>query len=371
MKRICAAVLSGVLVLVLGALPARAATIFGLVDTGELYASVDGGVTWAAQSALPVSDAVAIAAAETSNELFLATQSGLVYRSVDGGASWGAVGSVLGSDVVDMLILPSGDILLLTSAGTLYRSQDDGVSFAAIALLTAPNLVGLSRDENDDLYIVARTGEVSRSTDGGTSWSTVGAVTSSAVVRTLGSGSNLYILTDAGDVAESNDQGASWSFVGTISQVNMRGLTLDDGNLVAATKEGLVATSADAANWGVVGSINQLNVVALGNNTPTATGAGPVHPPAALEMTVLSVWPNPAGAGPTRLRFRLPVAATVTIEAYNVRGQRVARRAPEAFASGGDYTVAWSLGALPSGVYFVRVITDTGLAAHSRLIVAR
>ena len=73
---------------------ASGATLFGLVDTGELFASDDGGVTWTVRSTLAVSDAIAIAAGESSDELFMATRSGLVYRSGDGGLNWTAIGAV-------------------------------------------------------------------------------------------------------------------------------------------------------------------------------------------------------------------------------------------------------------------------------------
>src|SRR5262249_49952202 len=41
-------------ILLAGAAPGGAVTLFGLVDTGELYSSANGGTTWAAQSTLPV-----------------------------------------------------------------------------------------------------------------------------------------------------------------------------------------------------------------------------------------------------------------------------------------------------------------------------
>src|SRR5262245_65748057 len=90
------------LVAFLAALSTRAAgadTLFGLIDTGELYASVDGGAHWSFRSALPARDAVALAAGTTSAELFLATESGFVHCSVDAGMTWTAVGSVPASDV--------------------------------------------------------------------------------------------------------------------------------------------------------------------------------------------------------------------------------------------------------------------------------
>ena len=72
----------------------EAITLFGLVDTGELYSSGDGGVNWSVVSTLPVSDAVALAAGASTTELFLASRTGSFYRSVDAGASWAAISAI-------------------------------------------------------------------------------------------------------------------------------------------------------------------------------------------------------------------------------------------------------------------------------------
>ena len=73
MKRILAAL---ALMAAIAAEPAASATLLGLVDTGELYSSVNGGVTWTPLATLPVRDAVALAARLTSTDLFMASASG-------------------------------------------------------------------------------------------------------------------------------------------------------------------------------------------------------------------------------------------------------------------------------------------------------
>src|SRR5262245_32112742 len=86
--------------------PAPAATLFGLIDTGELFSSVDNGITWSPLSALPVRDAVALAARLSSSDLFLVSRSGSVYRSQDAGANWAAVGAIAAGDLEDLSIRP-------------------------------------------------------------------------------------------------------------------------------------------------------------------------------------------------------------------------------------------------------------------------
>ena len=70
MRRYCFALWSTALLLVglgVGA-PGHASTLFALVDTGELFASDDQGITWTVRSVLPVSDAVGLIAGSSPLE---------------------------------------------------------------------------------------------------------------------------------------------------------------------------------------------------------------------------------------------------------------------------------------------------------------
>jgi photosystem II stability/assembly factor-like uncharacterized protein len=353
--------------------PAGGTTLFGLVDTGELFASSDGGATWTVRATLAISDAVGIAAGETSDELFIITRSGLVYRSTDAGVNWAAVGAVTADDVVDMLIRPNGDIFLLSRTGILWQSTDDGVTFTSHSILTASNHVSMTADDSDYIYILTQTGEVAKSIDEGVSWNTVGVVTTSEAVEIRAKDSDLFVLTGSGDIARSTDGCATWTIIGTISQVHMSSLTLDGTDLVAATTEGLIASSADGATWTWVGSINQLTVVSLGNDTPTGTGIGPDRPPSVTTLQLNPPWPNPISGqgGLTSFLFTLPQADAVTIELYNIEGKLVRRRPSEKFTESGEYIIQWDPGKLASGVYFIRLTTTQGLKAHRKLAVVR
>jgi hypothetical protein len=179
-------------------------------------------------------------------------------------------------------------------------------------------------------------------------------------------------MTSTGDIRKSTDGGVTWMAVGTISQVNMRAMTLDDGDLVAASKEGLISSSNDATSWNWVGSINQLNVVSIGNDTPQATGIPGNSPSAAPRLRITNVWPNPFNLSqPINVAFELPQATQVSFELYDVAGKLVARRASESLASSGAYDRSWQVRGIPSGTYFLRVSTTSGLEARAKIVVVR
>lgn len=362
-----------VLSLVGGIHPAGGATLFGLVNTGELFASSDGGATWTVRASLAVYDAISIAAGETSDELFLITRSGLAYQSTDAGVNWTAVGAVAASDIADMLIRPNGDIFLLSETGILWQSTDNGVTFISLSTLAASNHVSLTADDSDNLYILTQTGEIARSTDEGVSWSTVGVVTTSEAVEIRAVDSDLFVLTGSGNVAKSTDQGISWTMVGTISQVHMSSLTLDGTDLIATSSEGLIASSTDGITWSWIGSINQLTVEALGNDTPTSTGIRPDVPPSISALHLDPPWPNPRSGrgGLTFISFTLPEPDAVAVELYNVEGKLVRQRPPEMFPKSDAHVIQWDAGELASGIYFVRLVTAQGFKAHRKLAVVR
>jgi len=272
-----------------------------------------------------------------------------------------------------MAIRTNGDVFLLSATGTLWRSQDDGVIFGAIATLTASNHVSLTGDAGDgNMYALTRTGEVARSSDFGVIWTTVGTIATSEAVDIRAIGQTLYLLTGSGDVARSTDSGATWMMVGTASQVHMVALTPHQAGLTAVTKEGLVATSSDATSWSFVGSIDQLTVVAIGNDTPTITGI-PDQPPRLPEFLIRSLWPNPVGSlgESVTISFDLPRALSVSVETYDVLGQLVAKQALGFYEGAREQLLNVDVRSLSSGVYYIRLVTSSGLTAKKKLTIIR
>src|SRR5258705_12375368 len=68
------------LLLALAGRPASGASVYALIDTGELYVSCDNGATWTPRATLPARDAIGVAAAATPTTLSLVTRSRSAYR---------------------------------------------------------------------------------------------------------------------------------------------------------------------------------------------------------------------------------------------------------------------------------------------------
>lgn len=348
--------------LITGLLAAGAAhgtTLFGLVDTGELYASANGGANWAIRSTLPVRDAVALAAGASSEELFLASTSGSFYRSDDAGASWSVIGAVPAPDVTALASSPAR-LLLFTSSGTVFASTDGGTSFAAVGAITASDLVSATRMDGSH-FALARSGTVLRSDDDGATWGAIGALATSEAVELVALQGTLYALTASGDIGRSQDSGASWTFVGTLSQVGMTALLASNGELVASTAAGEIAASFSGTGWAWRGAVGQLTVRALANDTPTTTGVEDARG-AGVEFARPS--PNPARESVT-LSVNLPAASRITVGVYDVSGRLVARPLDDEILPAGLTVRRWRPGALEDGVYWARLSFPDGHRVRS------
>lgn len=348
--------------------PALATRLYGLIDTGELFSSIDDGVTWTPLSTLPVNDATAMAARLTGSELVLTSRSGSVYRSTDGGLIWTAVGAIPDGDIEDLAVRPDGTLLILTASGSLYSSADTGTSFTALAALTGSNFVSLTFTTlAARYYALTRTGEVYESADDGSTWIAKGTMAVPDACRVRAIRRSLYVLTETGDIYRSTDAAVSWTAVGTLSQVGARGLVRNGNSLVAATREGHVAISPDGVAWTWQGSMNQLSLTALASNEPANTGVEPEN--GAVSLFMGTPFPNPSRGG-LSFALRLERDSRVSIALYDVAGRLVARRDAEPYVAG-SHLVRWDPGLTTTGLCFLQLETDAGISITRRWLVVR
>ncbi len=345
-----------------------ATTLFGLVNTGELYASSDTATTWTIRSVLPVRDAVALAAGQTSSQLFLATHSGSLYRSTDAGLNWTGVAALTASDVAAMALRSNAtvDAILLTESGSVYTVTGPSYATAtSTGVITASDCVSLAFNGAGTLFALTRTGDVYSSANAGATWTAVGVITTSEAraIRTFGT--SLFVITQSGDVYKSTNAGATWTGIGTLSHVGMTGFTVFGPYLIAGLQEGEAWTSPDGATWRFRGSINQVFVQALATDTPAVTGIGEGAGGGALAFAA----PRIGGDASTVFTFTLPRNASVTLSAFDVRGRLVARRDTESRAAG-ENAVSWSPDVAP-GVYRVRLDAGASGTAVAKWITLR
>jgi hypothetical protein len=345
-------------------------TLYGLVSTGEVWASVDGGGTWDVRGRLPVSDAVGLMAGKIDTDLTVISRTGFVYKATDAGYHWSASGVVPASNLVDVTVRFDGSLVVLSQVGTVYFSNDGGQNWSILATLTSSDFVSLTAIQDDHLHALTCHGQVFTSTDAGASWSVTAALTMSDAVSIRGFSDQLHVLTYTGEILQSNDGGYSFTTVTTLAQTGMCGLTLTHEGLAASTIYGEVATSSDGIYWNWVGTINQVWVTALASDVTIVSSTPPGH--GRFTFGLGNPYPNPGNSnGTTFFPVILAGETSVHLELYDVRGWRIGQQSKQHFISAGQHELAWNPGPLAAGTYFVRLVSDSGQIATAKWLVVR
>jgi photosystem II stability/assembly factor-like uncharacterized protein len=116
-----------------------------------------------------------------------------------------------------------------------------------------------------------------------------------------------------------------------------------------------------------------LETIPLGGSGSVRITGGPVALEAAAAAASVPAayalrqnYPNPFNPA-TELRFDLPAAGPVRLTVYSLQGQEIARLV-DAAMDAGTHAVRWDAGALPSGVYLVRLTSGAYTAAIKTLL---
>ncbi len=227
---------------------------------GNMYLSVDGGLTWTltflsrGQSPGYLSSAVPyFADAQTG---YFGYGSGFVIKTSDGGASWFQISSGSGTTLNDIARFPNGNMIAVGDNGTLLTGNGSSIWNTRIALsqsnLKAVHMIGGSQaaalDEQGFVYFTtdwgttwstaasapptlnpaedlhfnslldgwvigqASIGEVLyHTTDGGNSWTQIPTSFGGAYIAVDAEGSNVWALNFSGSYAYSHNNGTTWT----------------------------------------------------------------------------------------------------------------------------------------------------------------
>ncbi|GAB4301024.1 MAG: hypothetical protein Kow0098_28900 [Ignavibacteriaceae bacterium] len=87
------------------------------------------------------------------------------------------------------------------------------------------------------------------------------------------------------------------------------------------------------------------------NENPTSAGNNPVNKP--VDFRLYQNYPNPFNPS-TIINFEVPRESFVTIEIFNLIGERI-NVIVSGFYNAGKYSVAWDAGGYPGGIYFYKL----------------
>ncbi len=309
------------------------------------------------------------AMASVGTDLLVGTWISGVYRSTNQGTNWEAANAGLTNGYANAFAVSATDVFVATEGSGVFRSPDGGITWIPTGL-TSGDVFALALSGGNLFAGVGGLG-VFRSTDNGVSWTAVNTgLTNKAMSALVVSDTTIFAGTDGGGVFSSSDNGANWTAVNSgLINHSVTSLLVIGTHLLAGIHNGggVYQSSDNGAHWnsmGLAGS-SVWSLVTSGANVFAALDHSvwrlPLMDVTAVEQTSAQVparyavypnYPNPFNRS-TTIAYALAKGAHVTLDVYDVLGERVASVVSE-WLPAGTYTATWDAAGVVSGVYFYR-----------------
>jgi photosystem II stability/assembly factor-like uncharacterized protein len=356
--------------------PASEASSFAVSGTnlfaggidGRVYLSPDDGTSWTSASA-GLSGANIHAMASAGANLLVGTWGGGIFLSTNQGTSWAAANTGFTNGYANAFAVSATDVFVASQGSGVYRSHDGGVSWIQTGL-TSGDVSALTLSGADLFAGVWGLG-VYKSSDNGTNWTAVNTgLTNKAISAFAVSDTTIFVGTDSGGVFASSDNGANWTAVNS-GLINgwVTSFAVIGTHLLAGSHNGggVFQSSDNGAHWASFGLAGQSvwSLVTSGANVFAALDFSawrlPLTDVTAVEQTSAQVparyavypnYPNPFNRS-TTIAYALAKGAHVTLDVYDVLGERVASVVSE-WLPAGTYKATWDAAGVVSGVYFYR-----------------
>lgn len=352
-------------------------TVWAAGDSGFVARSTTQGESWEVAS-FPFNDDLKSSFVNPfNNTVFFSSTSGDLIYTTDNGTTWQRTPSGVQGAVVRSIFFPfETDGYLCGTNRLASRTVDGGLNwFLSSVPASATNLSAVFETTDEQVLIAADGGVLLRSTDFGRHFYPEQIFAYDNYRALFMFNSRLHLLNEYGHALTSTDQGLTWNelhlnFEGTLRQVDYSGnrfrILSNSGGLYTSTLQGdmlnfqqLPGGSAmrgmyrtSSGNLIVAGSGNHLLV---GRDTAVTSHlfADEDSQTSPAEYMLYQNYPNPFN-GTTVIPLRMAKAGHATIEIFSSSGEKITTLLNREI-EGGDHSVIFDSGGLPSGIYFYRL----------------
>jgi photosystem II stability/assembly factor-like uncharacterized protein len=183
---------------------------------GGIFASTNGGSSWARVNTVMHMGHAMIADAASPTNLFLATGEGAVFRSSDGGATWAPTMPGLTGRRLQAMAVGRASATTVYVAGFstgVFVTTDAGANWSSVnSGLPTTDITALAVDPAGDstVYVGTNGFGVYKTTNGGGAWSSIGLAADS-ITALLATSTTLFAGTKANGLRYTTNSGTSWS----------------------------------------------------------------------------------------------------------------------------------------------------------------
>ena len=226
-------------------------------DWGGLMRSSDSGDSWV--QLLPNSIAVISIAIDSIGTIYVGASNNF-FKSSDNGSTWNSFYSGLPPvEIATVLCHRQNEIFV----GTGYILQGDGVYYSTNGGedwiqrgLSGQTVYSITIDGEGALFAGTKDNGVYKSTDNGLTWVQInnGLYNKNIFRVKIGPGNLLFACSESdGGIYRSTNFGESWEITGVTAGTINRAIILEDGNLFAATFNGIQKYNIITKKWYILG----------------------------------------------------------------------------------------------------------------------
>ena len=303
----------------------------GIYNDGGVFATTNGGTTFAQLGSVTHNDFVSIDYTDPDRKTLLVgghEQSRTVWKSIDGGKSWTNVGVNLPEGTAystDPLIIDARTYLVNATGGGqatpgIFRTTDGGVSWTRVSTL-GPNGPPLVTSDGSIYWAVGNA--LAKSSDHGVTWSEVGGgfVNELHPIEVPGG----LVTARSDTLVASSDGGASWEPIGAQLPYAPAGVVYSEN------QKALFIWHWDCGTRVLPDAILKLSYeVALSAGSPIAHPGVAANGPSPATVKFRANWVSPtyltAGQSVTVHQDTFTdqnVNLTLSVDIFNSQGQRV------------------------------------------------
>lgn len=339
---------------------------FGFAFWGGLYESDDHGATWTDLNPLNYNASFFCLDTLQNGNLICSGTNGLFtcnLQAANQAYRW--THPMFADYAYSQFVSRRGVAYVGSSNAYILVSRDNGYTWVQSTNgLQGSYFLGLGESSTGRVFASALQSGTFYTDDNGISWEPSSGPPSAAYDFTY-KGDTVFASTSYG-VFSSTDNGITWQFASSLRGRIRRLLVAPNGDLLAGVYPGGVFRSTDdGRSWDTLtNGLANLNVLDLtfdvADRLYAATDSGIYYtdtfaskPDAGvISFSLEQNFPNPFNFS-TVIRFDLPSSGLVSLNVYNLVGQRVATLFSKNFQNG-HHQYEWIPSSLSSGVYFLR-----------------
>lgn len=301
-----------------------------------------------------------------------------IFKSTNLGISWTPLSLSQGVGPITSI---GAYLVAGTGANGLFYSSNDGATWNPSSITSGNSWAFATSGSN--IFVGMQFSGVRLSTNQGVNWANTG-LGATNVLSLLISGSSIYAGTEFNGIQVSNNNGANWTMssfpafgvYSIISQSTF--LFAGSSNSGAPDNGGVYISSNGGSTWqmrnqGFGGIYSVLSLLYHNNFMFAGTFGGGVWrrgyaeiiSPVGISNTTNVTpekfsleqnYPNPFNPT-TRINYELPITNFVSLKVYDALGNEVKTLVNEKL-NAGSYSVDFNAAALPSGIYFYKLVTE-------------